>query len=58
MATPAWVRKHQQRERASITAGRAELHLQALERVERDQAETAAEWTPRRGMSFASEGET
>ena len=57
MATPAWVRKNHQRERPAIAAGRAELHLQALERVQQDEAKTAEEWTPRRGMSFASEGE-
>lgn len=55
MATPAWVRHHRQREHATIRAGRAELRLQAFERVEQEQAEAAKEWTPRRGMSFASE---
>ncbi|GAA3947966.1 hypothetical protein [Microbacterium soli] len=56
MATPAWVRKRRQRERAETAIGRAELHLQALERIEKEDAEAAKEWTPRRGMSFASEG--
>lgn len=56
MATPAWVRKHHQRERASIAAGRAELHLQALERIAEEETAAAQEWTPRRGMAFASEG--
>jgi hypothetical protein len=55
MATPSWVRHHRARERASLRAGRAELVIQSLERVEQEQAEAAKDWTPRRGMSFASE---
>lgn len=58
MATPGWIRKRRQREHAEARVIRAELHLQALERVEKEEAETAKDWTPRRGMSFASEGET
>lgn len=57
MATPAWVRHHHQQERASIRAGRAELVIQSLERVEQEQTEAAKDWTPRRGMTFANEGE-
>lgn len=55
MATPGWVRKHRQRDHAITTAGRAELHLQALERVEVENERESKNWTPRRGMSFASE---
>lgn len=55
MATPAWVRRHHQRERATIAAGRAELHIQALERIDEDEAKAVEQWTPRRGMSFASD---
>jgi len=56
MSTPGWVRKHRQRERAVTTAARAELHLQALERIEKEEAAAAEKWIPRRGMRFASEG--
>lgn len=56
MATPAWVRKHHQREHAITQAGRAELHLQSLERIEKEEAEAKETWTPRQGMGFASEG--
>jgi len=55
MAIPGWVRKRRHREAAEARIARAELHLQALERVEKDESEAAKAWTPRRGMSFASE---
>lgn len=58
MATPGWVRRRRQQRAAEDTVARTELHLQALERNEKDEAEAAKHWTPRRGMSFASEGET
>lgn len=54
---PAWARRRRQREAAETRIARTELHLQALERVEKDEAEAAKDWTPRRGMSFASEEE-
>lgn len=55
--TPGWVRRHRQRERALTQAVRTELHLQALTRVEQEDAEEELRtWQPRRGMSFASEG--
>lgn len=56
MATPAWVRKSRQRQHAETTAIRAELLIQAHERVEQEEEKAAEQWTPRRGMSFASEG--
>ncbi len=55
MATPAWVRKRTQHERAETTAIRAELLIQAAERAKHEEDEAAEPWTPRRGMSFASE---
>lgn len=55
MATPAWVRKRRQRQHAETTAIRAELFIQSLERVEQEETKAAEQWTPRRGMSFASE---
>lgn len=57
MSTPAWVRKRKQQQHAETTAIRAELTIQSLERVEQEEENAAEQWTPRRGMSFASEGE-
>lgn len=55
MATPAWVRRHRTARHHAVTLAFTELALQAEHRVEIEREEADLEWTPRRGMSFASE---
>jgi len=56
MATPAWVRAHRRTEHMTTALIRADLAEQAIARVtvEHDNTE---QWTPRRGMSFTTEGD-
>lgn len=55
MNTPGWVRRRRRLEHAETTAIRAELHVQALERITVEDDDPVEEWIPRRGMQFASE---
>lgn len=57
MATPSWVRKRRTDQARMAKLIRMDQYLEALTRnVDRDSDDdTVAEWTPRRGMAFASE---
>lgn len=55
MATPAWVRRHRTEQHQAITIALNELTLQAADRVQIEHDETDLDWTPRRGMTFASD---
>ncbi len=53
MATPAWVRQHRRHQRDLRTVAILELNHQAEQRVETEREHD--QWTPRQGMTFASE---
>lgn len=55
MATPAWVRRHRTERHHTVTLALTELTLQAEDRIEIEHDTADLDWTPRRGMSFASE---
>ncbi len=54
MREPGWMRRRRRVEHQETTAIRAELMMTAMERVTVE-ADEVEEWTPRRGMQFASE---
>lgn len=56
--TPRWVREHRRTVADEHRLIRADQVQQAVERVRITEQETARDWTPRRGMTFASEGDT
>lgn len=54
MATPAWVRQHRRHQHDLHTIAILELNHQAEQRVETEREHDEA-WTPRQGVTFASE---
>lgn len=53
MATPAWVRRHRTLQTTLHTIAILELTRQAEDRIDVEHEHTD-DWTPRRGMTFAS----
>lgn len=56
--TPRWVKDTRARRAAETRLIRADQVEQATERVRVVEQQHARDWTPRRGMAFASERET
>jgi hypothetical protein len=56
MATPRWVRQHRTTEHLTTKLIRSDQRDQAIDRVTVEH-HNAEQWTPRPGMSFATEGD-